>query len=184
MVRGFVSFTPLPGTAVGTRVPGFFLLPALGAILFVSKRKNCPCNSFFVKGKRKGRSKNASPAAFFDLPFRTLTKIFLLIKWIVLGGKKRIAPLVQAETTSTFGGATRFHPERGHSPPLHTALPSPAHVYKNPGAAVLQFRGFIFICNETRKTSLTVWPSALRGNILLHFLCRRAYRSSNKQMPD
>jgi len=92
MVRGFVSFTPLPGTAVRTRVPGFFLLPALGAILFVSKRKNCPCNSFFVKGKRKGRSKNASPAAFFDLPFRTLTKIILLIKWIVLGGKKTNCP--------------------------------------------------------------------------------------------
>jgi hypothetical protein len=92
MVRGFVSFTPLPGTWLGARVPGFFLLPALGAILFVSKRKNCPCNSFFVKGKRKGRSKNASPAAFFDLPFRTLTKIFLLIKWIVLGGKKNELP--------------------------------------------------------------------------------------------
>ena len=82
------------------------------------------------------------PQHFFGLPFRTLTKIFLLIKWIVLGGKKTNCPLVQAETTSTFGGATRFHPERGHSPPLHTALPSPAHVYKNPGTAVIQFRGF------------------------------------------
>lgn len=32
------------------------------------------------------------PQHFFDLPFRTLTKIILLIKWIVLGGKKTNCP--------------------------------------------------------------------------------------------
>lgn len=68
--------------------------------------------------------------------------------------------------------------------PLRAALPFPAHANESPGTAVIQFRGLRFICNETRKTSLTVWPSALRENIWLHFLCRRAYRSSNKQMPD
>lgn len=144
-----------------------------------------PLQFVFCQGEKKRKAKKCVSRSIFWPSFSYLDKNFFTHKMdSARRQKKRIAPLVQAETTSTFGGATRFHPERGHSPPLHTALPSPAHVYKNPGTVVIQFRGLCFICNETRKTSLTVWLSALRGNIWLHFLCRRAYRSSNKQMPD